>query len=108
MNPSISCDGEMIYFSSDMPGGFGNFDIYEGVLDSIGNISNVKNLGQKINTEGKEMFPYVCCDKILYFSSDAHLGLGGLDVFYTKPVDGKWTTPRNVGIRSTISKMGCY
>ena len=97
-NPSISCDGEMIYFSSDMPGGFGNFDIYEGALDSIGNISNVKNLGQKINTEGQEMFPYVCCDKILYFSSDAHLGLGGLDVFYTKPVDGKWTTPRNVGI----------
>ena len=97
-NPTISCDGEMIYFSSDMPGGFGNFDIYEGALDSIGNITNVKNLGQKINTEGQEMFPYVCCDKILYFSSDAHLGLGGLDVFYTKQVDGKWINPRNVGI----------
>ncbi len=97
-NPSISCDGEMIYFSSDMPGGFGKFDIYKGEIDSIGNISNVKNLGQKINTEGQEMFPHVCCDNILYFSSDAHLGLGGMDVFYTKPIDGKWTTPRNVGI----------
>ena len=97
-NPSISCDGEEVYFSSDMPGGFGNFDIYRGEIDSLGNISNVKNLGQKINTEGQEMFPYVCCDKILYFSSDGHLGLGGMDVFYTKPIDGKWTTPRNVGI----------
>ena len=97
-NPSLSCDGEIIYFSSDMPGGYGNFDIYKGEIDSIGNISNVKNLGQKINTEGQEMFPHVCCDNILYFSSDAHLGLGGMDVFYTKPVDGKWTAPRNVGI----------
>ena len=97
-NPSLSCDGEIIYFSSDMPGGYGNFDIYKGEIDSIGNISNVKNLGQKINTEGQEMFPHVCCDNILYFSSDGHLGLGGMDVFYTKPVDGKWTAPRNVGI----------
>ena len=97
-NPTVSCDGELIYFSSDMPGGYGNFDIYKGELDSLGNVNNIKNLGQKINTEGQEMFPYVCCDKILYFSSDAHLGLGGLDVFYTKPIDGKWTNPRNVGI----------
>ncbi|HIF49686.1 MAG TPA: cell envelope biogenesis protein OmpA, partial [Cytophagales bacterium] len=97
-NPTVSCDGELIYFSSDMPGGYGNFDIYRGELDTLGNINNIKNLGQKINTEGQEMFPYVCCDKILYFSSDAHLGLGGLDVFYTKQIDGKWTNPRNVGI----------
>ena len=97
-NPTVSCDGELIYFSSDMPGGYGNFDIYKGELDSLGNVNNIKNLGQKINTEGQEMFPYVCCDKILYFSSDAHLGLGGLDVFYTKQIDGKWTNPRNVGI----------
>ena len=86
-NPTVSCDGELIYFSSDMPGGYGNFDIYRGELDTLGNINNIKNLGQKINTEGQEMFPYVCCDKILYFSSDAHLGLGGLDVFYTKQID---------------------
>ena len=97
-NPSVSCDGKEIYFSSDMPEGYGNFDIYKGVIDSLGNISNVKNLGQKINTEGQEMFPYICCDNILYFSSDAHLGLGGLDVFYTKYIDDKWTNPRNVGI----------
>lgn len=97
-NPTVSCDGELIYFSSDMPGGYGNFDIYRGELDTLGNINNIKNLGQKINTEGQEMFPYVCCDKILYFSSDTHLGLGGLDVFYTKQIDGKWTNPRNVGI----------
>tara|TARA_B100000427_G_scaffold327637_1_gene338832 strand:+ start:915 stop:2858 length:1944 start_codon:yes stop_codon:yes gene_type:complete len=97
-NPSVSCDGKEIYFSSDMPKGYGNFDIYKGEIDSLGNINNVKNLGQKINTEGQEMFPYICCDNILYFSSDAHLGLGGLDVFYTKLIDDKWSNPRNVGI----------
>ena len=50
-----------------MPGGYGNFDIYKGELDSLGNVNNIKNLGQKINTEGQEMFPYVCCDKIIVF-----------------------------------------
>ena len=97
-HPALNEKGDLLVFASDMPGGFGNFDIYRGEIDSLGNISNVKNLGQKINTEGQEMFPYVCCDEILYFSSDGHLGLGGMDVFYTKPIDGKWTTPRNVGI----------
>ena len=97
-NPSISCDGKLIYFSSDMQGGYGKFDIYKGEIDSIGDINNIKNLGQKINTEGQEMFPHICCDNILYFSSDSHLGLGGLDVFYTKTVDGKLINPRNVGI----------
>jgi len=97
-NPSISSDGKTIYFSSDMPGGFGNFDIYRGDIDVKGNINNVENLGQKINTEGQEMFPFIGDENNLYFSSDSHLGLGGLDVFFTKEVDGKWASVRNVGI----------
>ncbi|MDA9356582.1 OmpA family protein [Flavobacteriaceae bacterium] len=97
-NPSISSDGKTLYFSSDMPGGFGNFDIYKGDIDEKGNINNVENLGQKINTEGQEMFPFIGNKNNLYFSSDSQLGLGGLDVFFTKEVDGKWASVRNVGI----------
>jgi outer membrane protein OmpA-like peptidoglycan-associated protein/tetratricopeptide (TPR) repeat protein len=97
-NPSVSSDGKTIYFSSDMPGGFGNFDIYKGNIDEEGNINNVENLGQKVNTEGQEMFPFIGDKNNLYFSSDSQLGLGGLDVFFTKEVDGKWASVRNVGI----------
>ena len=97
-NPSISSDDKTLYFSSDMPGGFGNFDIYRGDIDEEGNITNIKNLGQKINTEGQEMFPFIADNDNLYFSSDSQLGLGGLDVFFTKEVDGKWASVRNVGI----------
>jgi outer membrane protein OmpA-like peptidoglycan-associated protein len=81
-----------------MPGGFGNFDIYKGDIDEEGNINNVENLGQKVNTEGQEMFPFIGDKNNLYFSSDSQLGLGGLDVFFTKEVDGKWASVRNVGI----------
>ena len=97
-NPSVSSDGKTIYFSSDMPGGFGNFDIYKGDVDEEGNINNVENLGQKVNTEGQEMFPFIGDKNNLYFSSDSQLGLGGLDIFFTKEVDGKWASVRNVGI----------
>jgi len=97
-NPSLSSDGKTLYFSSDMPGGFGNFDIYRGDIDEKGDINNVENLGQKINTEGQEMFPFIGNENNLYFSSDSQLGLGGLDVFFTKEVDGKWASVRNVGI----------
>jgi len=97
-NPSISADGKTLYFASDMPGGFGNFDIYRGDIDTNGDVKNVENLGQKINTEGQEMFPFIGNENNLYFSSDSQLGLGGLDVFFTKEVDGKWASARNVGI----------
>jgi len=97
-NPSISSDGKTLYFASDMPGGFGNFDIYRGDIDERGDINNVENLGQKINTEGQEMFPFIGNKNNLYFSSDSQLGLGGLDVFFTKEVDGKWASVRNVGL----------
>ena len=97
-NPSISADGTTLYFSSDMPGGFGNFDIYRGDINENGDINNIENLGQKVNTEGQEMFPFIGNENTLYFSSDSQLGLGGLDVFFTKEVDGKWASARNVGI----------
>ncbi len=97
-NPSVSPDGKTLYFSSNMPGGYGNFDIYKANINSDGSIGNRINLGQKINTEGQEMFPYISSNNTLYFSSNSHLGLGGLDVFYTKEIDGKIAPIRNVGI----------
>ena len=97
-NPAISCDGKTLYFSSDMPGGFGNYDIYKSEINEDGSLGEAINLGQKINTEEQEVFPYMCCDNNLYFSSNGHLGLGGLDVFYSKEIDNKWTNVRNVGI----------
>ena len=97
-NPAISCDGKTLYFSSDMPGGFVNYDIYKSEINEDGSLGEAINLGQKINTEEQEVFPYMCCDNNLYFSSNGHLGLGGLDVFYSKEIDNKWTNVRNVGI----------
>ncbi|PHR22542.1 MAG: hypothetical protein COA38_17885 [Fluviicola sp.] len=80
-HPTISSDGKTIYFVSNMPGGFGGADIYKGEIDSNGDIQHVRNLGSSINTEGQEMFPWIDNDQNLYFSSDGHVGLGGLDVF---------------------------
>ena len=97
-NPALSCDGKTLYFSSDMPSGFGNYDIYKSEIKDDGSLGEPINLGQKINTEEQEVFPHMCCDNTLYFSSNGHLGLGGLDVFYSKNVDGKWSNVRNVGL----------
>ena len=97
-NPALSCDGKTLYFSSDMPGGFGNYDIYKSEIKDDGSLGEPINLGQKINTEEQEVFPHMCCDNTLYFSSNGHLGLGGLDVFYSKSVDGKWSNVRNIGL----------
>jgi outer membrane protein OmpA-like peptidoglycan-associated protein/tetratricopeptide (TPR) repeat protein len=97
-NPSISKDGKTLYFASDMPGGYGNFDIYKASIENGGQVGEPVNLGQKVNTEGQEMFPFIGDDNTLYFSSTGHLGLGGMDVFHTKEIDGKMAPIRNVGI----------
>ncbi|MFC0603563.1 OmpA family protein [Winogradskyella pulchriflava] len=97
-NPSVSADGSTLYFSSNMPGGYGLFDIYKAPINADGTIGEPVNLGQKVNTEGQEMFPYISSNNTLYFSSNGHLGLGGMDVFYTKEIDGKLAPVRNVGI----------
>ena len=97
-NPSVSKDGRTLYFASDIPGGYGLFDIYRAAINEDGSVGAPVNLGQQINTEGQEMFPFIGDDGTLYFSSNGHLGLGGLDVFFTKSIDGKWSPIRNVGI----------
>ncbi|RKE98675.1 OmpA family protein [Ichthyenterobacterium magnum] len=97
-NPSVSADGKTLYFSSNMPGGYGLYDIYKASINDDGTLGEPENLGQKVNTEGQEMFPFISSNGTLYFSSNGHLGLGGLDVFHTKEIDGKIAPIRNIGI----------
>ena len=97
-NPMVGPYGEYLYFSSNMPGGYGLYDIYRSKINEDGSVGEPENMGQKINTEGQEGFPFMSVDNILYFSSDGHLGLGGLDIFYSKMIDEKWSNIRNVGI----------
>lgn len=81
---ALSPDGNTMYFSSDMPGGSGESDLYKVSINDDGTFGDPENLGSGINTPGRESFPYVDSEGTLYFSSDGHLGIGGLDVFYTK------------------------
>lgn len=97
-NPSVSADGKTLYFASDMPGGFGDFDIYKAAINDDGSLGEPMNLGQKVNTEGQEMFPFISSNGTLYFSSNGHLGLGGMDIFHTKEIDGKMAPIRNAGV----------
>jgi outer membrane protein OmpA-like peptidoglycan-associated protein len=97
-NPSVSADGSTLYFASDKTGGYGQFDIYSAPIDENGSVGTATNMGQKLNTEGQEMFPYISSNNTLYFSSNGHLGLGGMDVFFAKVVDGKVGPIRNIGI----------
>jgi outer membrane protein OmpA-like peptidoglycan-associated protein len=79
--PSFSADGSTLYFASNRAGGIGGIDLYSARLDDRGNWTGVRNMGSAINTPGNELFPYVGPDEKLYFSSDGHPGLGGLDLF---------------------------
>ena len=79
-HPALSPDGKQLYFVSDMPGSIGKTDIFVVDVLEDGGFSEPRNLGPEINTDRREMFPFIS-DKKLYFSSDGHVGLGGLDVF---------------------------
>ena len=83
-HPAISPDGRWLYFCSDMPGGQGGLDIWRAEILSGNNFGSIENLGPTINTEGDEMFPTFRPNGDLYFSSDGHAGLGGLDIFIAK------------------------
>ena len=96
-HPALSPDGKQLYFSSDRPGGFGESDLYIVNISEDGTLGEPQNLGSKINTAGKETFPFVSNDNGLYFSSDGHFGLGGLDVFYVKINEDGYGNLLNVG-----------
>ena len=96
-HPALNPDNKKLYFVSDREGGYGQTDIYE--VDILGNnkFSKPKNLGDKINTEGREMFPFISKDSIFYFSSDGHLNLGLLDMFKSNILKDKTSEPENLG-----------
>ncbi|WP_415712665.1 OmpA family protein, partial [Flavobacterium antarcticum] len=80
-SPSLSKDGKTLYFSSNMEGSVGLTDIWKVAVNADGSYGTPENMGTKINTEGKEQFPQITDDNVLYFSSNGHIGLGGLDVY---------------------------
>lgn len=89
-HPAVSPDGEWLYFVSDMPGGMGGLDIWRARITPAG-LGGVENLGEPINTPGNEMFPTFRPNGDLYFSSDGHPGMGGLDIFIASVGrDGKY------------------
>lgn len=96
-HPTLTADGKTLYFASDKPGGQGGVDLYVSHRQIGGDWSVPENLGTDINTQADEMFPYISEDGTLYFASNGHVGLGGLDVFSTTFANGKWTTPENLG-----------
>ena len=103
-HPSLSPDGNTLYFSSDVTGsGYGGMDIY--MTKRNGSIWEAPvNLGPLINTSGNETFPYVAADSTLYFTSDGQPGYGGMDLFHYKLKDGKFAKPDNMGFDFNSAK----
>ncbi len=97
--PSISADGNTIYFSSSRAGGYGQVDIWKATRNDDGTWNTPENLGPVINTGGDELSPFIHHDnKTLYFASDGHPGMGGLDIFLSRMDDaGIWSEPENLG-----------
>jgi len=96
-HPSISDDELTLYFVANLPGGYGGNDIWKITRTSPSdNWGEPVNLGPEINTKGNEMFPYIHSDGTLYFSSDGHPGMGGLDIFRATPSNGNGWTVENM------------
>jgi len=98
-HPALSPDNKTLYFVSDRKteGSFGQTDIYKVTINDDGSYSDPENLGASINTEGREMFPFVAKDNTLYFSSDGYLNLGLLDIYKSDALNGSTDKPKNLG-----------
>ena len=107
--PSFSRDGRTLYFSSTRRGSIGGTDLYAATKNRRGRWSNVRNLGPKMNTAGNEMFPFQASDGSLYFSSNGHPGLGGLDIMVAKREEGKMVV-ENLGppINTSSDDFGIF
>ncbi|MEI6684023.1 MAG: OmpA family protein [Bacteroidota bacterium] len=110
--PTISADGNTLYFVSDRTGGYGGYDIYRSIKSESGEWGTPINLGPAINSKGNEKSPFIHPDgKTLYFSSDGWPGLGGYDIFFSKLNDrGGWSKPKNIGypINSPEDEIGFF
>ncbi|MDT8417301.1 MAG: hypothetical protein RQ864_05775, partial [Lutibacter sp.] len=95
-SPAISKDGKKLYFVSDMPGGYGELDVYVVEINNDGNYGIPKNLGPTVNTKQSEFFPYIDQNNMLYFSSNGYKGLGGLDIFKSEFKNGNFQQAKNL------------
>lgn len=97
-HPALSPDEQTLYFVSDMPGTNGQSDLFKAKINLDGSFGIPENLGTTINTQGRETFPFVSDENELYFASDGHSGLGGLDIFVSKiNSDGSFGDVHNIG-----------
>ncbi|APY08763.1 hypothetical protein BWZ20_10805 [Winogradskyella sp. J14-2] len=97
-NPHVSKDGKFLYFSSNMQGGFGGFDIYKAKIYEDGSLGTPENLGRTINTSEDEKYPHTAKNgSELFFSSKGHNSFGGYDIFLSTVADSNYTLPRNLG-----------
>jgi len=94
-HPSLSHDGQRLFFASDRPGGFGGFDLYVCEWTQRG-WGQPKNLGPKINTPENELYPFIQKNGELYFSSTAHDSMGGMDIFRAIEINGEWSAPQRL------------
>lgn len=96
-HPSLSKDGQTLYFISDMPSGYGGTDIYYIEKNEAGEwVEEPINMGSEINTFRYELFPFIAANGVLYFSSDGHYGMGQLDILSTKKQGKSWKKPTNL------------
>ena len=95
-HPALSEDGQLLYFVSDMPGTQGETDLFYSVKQRDGSWGKPVNCGTAVNTTGKECFPTLAADGTLYFSSDGHVGMGGLDIFSAKGAKENWSNVTNL------------
>lgn len=104
-HPALSPDDKTLYFASNMPGTLGQSDIFKVAIKEDGSFGTPENLGTTINTPGRETFPFVSADNELYFASDGHLGLGGLDIFVSRlSKEGTFKTVQNIGAPANSPK----
>lgn len=96
-HPTLSLDNKKLYFVSDREGGFGSTDIYVVDILEDGKFSEPKNLGDNINTSGREMFPFIAKDNTLYFSSDENINIGLLDIFKSNILNDSNAQAENLG-----------
>lgn len=101
-HPSISVEGDRLYFASDRPGGLGGMDLYVVNKDGAAWGAPV-NLGPEINTPGNELFPFIHADGTLFFTSDARDGKGGMDIYYSVMENGAWSNPVNFELLNSVS-----
>jgi hypothetical protein len=108
-DPSINDEGNILYFASDKPGGVGGMDMYVSQLNDSG-WTSPQNLGTEVNTVGSEVSPYLHTNGTLYFSSNGHAGLGGLDIFKVELVDGEYKDLENLGypLNSSHDDFGIF